>query len=131
MIDVFDGLGDLSTALTYRNNKWTSTANIMSFTFSCFHQHCHLFLNGLVGYWSTKISTNYETLDKEIVISWPVNSCCTLITSTKLCKKHVYLQDLHNLHINVSVTDFSYTGHFSSHQLSHGGKFSFISFVIL
>ena len=122
MIDVFDGLGDLSTALTYRNNKWTSTANIISFTFPCFHKHCHLFLNGLVGYWSAKISTNYEILNKEIVKSWPLNSDCTLMTHTTLCKKHVHLQDTHKVHINVSVANFSYTGHFSSHHVSHGGK---------
>ena len=126
MIDVFDGLGDLSTALIYRNNKWTSTANIISFTFLCFHKHCHLFLNGSVDYWLTQILTNFNILNKEVAISWPVNTDCILMMKTKLCKQRVHLQDPHNLHINISVTDFFYTGHFSSHHLSHGGKFSFI-----
>ena len=119
---VFDGLGDLSGVLTLYYNKWTSTANIMSFAFPCLHQYCHLLLNGALGYWSTKIPTVVEILNKEIPINWPVDSDCTSMVNTKLCRKHFHLQDPHAQHINVSITDFSYTGHFSSHHLSHGGK---------
>ena len=124
IINVSDGLGDLSTPSIYRNNKWTSTANIISFSFSCLHKYCYLFLNGSVGYWSTKILTNLNILNKVTAISWPVNGDCTLMTNTKLYKKYVHLQEPHKLHINVSITDFSYTGHFSSHHISHGGKFN-------
>ena len=124
MINASDGLGDLSADLTHRNNKWTSTANIISFSFSCLHKQCHLFLNGFIGYWSINILTNLDILNKEAVISWPVNGDCTLMTNTNLCKKYIHLQESHKLHINVSITDFSYTGHFSSHHISHGGKFN-------
>ena len=131
LLKVFDGLGDLSTALTYRNSKWTSTANIISFTFPCFHKQCHLYLNCSVGYWSTKISTNLDILNKKVDIHWPTNRDITLMTNTKLCEKHIYLKDPHELYINVSINEYSYIGHFSSHHMSYGGKISFISLLLL
>ena len=120
---VFDGLGDISGIVTLNYNKWTSTANIMSLTFPCYHQYCLLFLNGSFGYWLTKIQTVVENFNNEIPINWPVDTDCTGMTNTKLCRRHVYLQDPLAQHINVSITSFSYIGHFSSHHLMHGGKF--------
>ena len=124
IILVFDGLGDSSGVLTFKNNKWTSTANIISFTFPCLHQYCHLFLKGSLSYWLTKIPTALEILNKEITIHWPVNNECTLMTKTKICGNNIHLQYPHKQHINISVTEFSYTGYFSSHHLNYGGKFN-------
>ena len=129
---VFDGLGDSSGVLTFKNNKWASTANIISFTFPCLHQYCHLFLNGSFVYWSTKIPTVIDFLTKKILITWPVSGDdCSSMTSTKLCRKHIHLQSFRRLYINVSIEEFSYTGHFSSHDLNHGGKPEYYSWFVL
>ena len=124
IIEVFDGLGDSSGVLTFKNNRWKSTANIISFPFPCIHQYCNLILNGSLSYWLTKIPTGLKILNKEITINWPVNSECTLMTNTIICGNDVHLQDPNKQQINISITEISYTGYFSSHHMNYGGKFN-------
>ena len=62
-------------------------------------------------------------LERRLKVYWPENGDgCSLMTNTKLCKKHIHLQSSHRQNINISVVHFSHTGHFSSHHLNHGGK---------
>ncbi len=134
---VYDGIGDLSGDLGSMDNRFTSTAFILTFSFICRSTNCEVFLS-LFFQFSTrnhqikfsKVFSHSNSLHKqcsntlkEQVITWPEEHD-QIAQNTHLTTKGFLLDNRDQRTFNITIDALTYSGLFSSHAKDSGGKIS-------